>query len=276
MRLYTDSGGGRFPFLYDDTAKKLGLKVVGLKKDDGVQVGSTTLPDSFEKQNIPLSQEWIGRTRVFTYDSKSGAEVNAIRFILGDGFFGATFFDGKVWKFNYPNGQLSRCTGLQTAGYSVVPMYFKTTNGKRDTSQPRVEMEVNGEKIPVLFDTGATSFYSDEAVMLIRPKRAFTASSFIRSSVAAKWRKAYPSWRTVKAGDKFGKMDLIEVPEIKFAGYSVGPLWLALRKDEIYDKYSEEIMDSRIDGAIGGNLFSSLEMIADYPGAKLYVRKVSK
>lgn len=27
LRFYTDSGGGEFPFVYDDTAKKISLKI---------------------------------------------------------------------------------------------------------------------------------------------------------------------------------------------------------------------------------------------------------
>lgn len=86
-----------------------------------------------------------------------------------------------------------------------------------------------------------------------------------------------PLWQVVDSGDKFGGGGfLIQVPKLKIGQVEVGPLWFATRKDKIYDQYSKDIMDSHIEGAVGGNILKHFEIIADYPGRKLYFKQVKK
>lgn len=271
LRLYTDSGGGLFPFVYEDTARKLNMKIENTVKDGDIEIGFSTFPLEFEKLNIPLSVDWKSQVRVFKYDQNGKTESDQIRFILGDGFFGATLFAGKIWHFDYPMKRLSYCRSANiTKAFSTIPMFFKESEGKRASHQPRIEIEIEGTKLQVLFDTGATSLYSTEAAKNIGLKRSFTSSSFIRASVAKNWIAKHPDWKVIKGGEKFsGGGDLIQVPQMKIAGHVIGPVWFATRKDDIYDRYSKDIMDSRIDGAVGGNVFKHFEIIADYPRAKL-------
>jgi hypothetical protein len=276
FRFYTDSGGGLYPFVYADIAKKLGMKIEETVAEGDFKFGYSTFPDSIAKQQIPVSKIWKGKVRVFTFDSEGKDEASESRFFLGDGFFGATLFADRIWKFDYPKKELRVCKTLPVLkGFSKIPMHFKVDKHRRTSHQPRIEIEVAGTKIPVLFDTGATSMYSKEAVDSLQLKKPFTASSFIRVSVAERWRKQNPTWKVFKAGERFaGGGDLIEVPEVKIGGVAVGPVWFATRKDEIYDHYSTAIMDARIDGAVGGNLFRYFEMVADYRKATLALKRV--
>ncbi len=276
LLFYTDSGGGVYPFIYSETAEKLGMKIEKVVEDDGIKIGFSTFPSSLETQNVPSYSEWKGNVKVFTARENAQDEPSQIKFFIRDGFYGATFFAaGKIWRFNYPKQELWFCDSFSVVkDFVVLDMYFKTTQGIRDTHQPRMEIEVSGTKVPVLFDTGATSLYSSEAVVQLKLNNQINPSSFIRESVARKWQQSNPKWRVIKNGDKFGGGGfLIEVPRIKVATYEVGPVWFATRKDSIYDKYSKEIMDAHIDGAVGGNLFKYFEIIANYPSAKLYFRK---
>lgn len=274
FRFYTDSGGGMYPFVYDDVAKKLGMKTEKTVVDGDFKMSFSTFPTSLAKQ-IPLDENWKGNVKVFIYDKNGKDEASEGRFFLGDGFLGAAFFRDRIWNFNYPAKELSYCDSLpDVKGYSQLKINFKKEADKKITYQPRMEIEVSGAKIQVLFDTGATSFYSKEAVDMIKPSKPFTASSFIRESVAAKWIKQNPKWRVIKSGEKFaGGGDLVEVPLVKVAGYEVGPVWFATRKDLIYDKYSKDMMDANIDGAVGGNLFKHFVIVADYPKEVVYFKK---
>jgi hypothetical protein len=204
-------------------------------------------------------------------------ELSQSRVFLGDGFFGASFFADGIWKFDYPNQILAACSAsLNVTGMSAVPMYFKNLGDERLTHQPRIEIEVSGVKLFVLFDTGATSALSKEARQTLSKDQIFMASSFIRKSVAQTWLQQNPQWKVIKGGDRFsGGTDLIEVPEVILAGHKVGPVWFAMRDDEMYDKYSAEAFDARIDGAVGGNILRFFEIVADYPAAMLYVKKAN-
>lgn len=275
LKFYTDSGGGLYPFIYDDIAKSLKLSTLKSIFDEGEKISFTDISKVFEIQGIPHHKEWNKNTRIFTYSEKSKAEVSQIRFIIGDGFLGAPFFADHVWHFDYENKELKFCTKLTDINnFAKLPFYFKGSNRIKDTFQARMEIEVFGKKHSMLFDTGATSLYSKEAIMSIQPFKEFTASSFIRDSVAKEWIKNDPKIRVIKGGEKFaGGGDLIKIDEVKIANIVVGPVWFATRNDKIYDKYSREIMDANIDGAVGGNLFKYFDIITDYQANMSYWKK---
>jgi hypothetical protein len=277
FRFYTDSGGGLYPFVYNDVAAKLGMKIEKTVVDGDFKLGRSSFPESLSQQ-IPVAPEWQGNVKVFTFDINGKDEASESRFFLGDGFFGASFFKDKIWNFDYPKKELSYCDAVPILkNYSSLKMTFKKEGTLRITHQPRIEIEVSGSRISVLFDTGATSLYSKEAADNLKLAKPFTASSFIRASVAAKWIKQNPKWKFIKGGEKFaGGGDLVEVPLVKVAGIEVGPVWFATRNDKIYDKYSKDVMDSNIDGAVGGNLFRYFEIIADYPKEAIYFKKASE
>jgi hypothetical protein len=279
LLFYTDSGGGIYPFVYRPTVEKLKMKIEKTVHEEGMEIGFSTFSSDFKDQNIPTLPEWKGNVRVFTAKPNGNDELSQIKFFIHDGFFGATFFAaGKIWRFDYSAQELWYCNSLpETEGFASMNIYFKEKKGVRDTHQPRMEMEVSGKKLPMLFDTGATSFYSPEAVKQLKLNKQINPTSFIRESVARNWQKNNPTWKVINSGDKFGGGGfLIEVPKLKVVGMEVGPVWFATRKDTIYDKYSEDIMDSHIDGAVGGNVFKHFEIIADYPAGKLYFKQVMK
>ncbi len=279
LLIYTDSGGGLYPFVYRETAELLGMTLEKPSKGDEPGHGLSTLPPSLEGQGVPLPASWKGKVKVFTPVEGGRDEASEIKFFVHDGFFGATFFsNGMVWRFDYSRQELWFCESL-TPGPEFKPMdiHFRTTKGIRETHQARMEMGVAGVKRPMLFDTGATSLYSKEALSKLGLKQRVNPSSFIRESVAREWRRLHPGWRVLENGDQFGGGGfLIEVPEVTIAGQVVGPVWFATRKDSVYDQYSAEIMDARIDGAVGGNILKHFEVIADYPGGKLFFRYHSR
>ena len=126
LKFYTDSGGGLFPFVYADTAKKLDMNIKKTENKNGIKVGYSTLPKTLKQQNIPLSNEWENKVRIFESGEEIKTEASEIRFMIGDGFFGASLFAGRIWHFNYGTKQLLYCSQLQdTTRFSVISLFFK-------------------------------------------------------------------------------------------------------------------------------------------------------
>lgn len=229
------------------------MKSEGRFKDSDGDVDLTTFPESLRQQGIPIPSSWKKEVRIFPFldpekqKAKKHVEddASALRFILKDGFLGANFFSDQTWNIDYPKQTLSVCGEARPFQENEINLHFKTRGGKLTSFQARIEIEIFGEKIPVLFDTGATSSYSAEAVKLLKMNDSVTASSFTAESLAKKWKKARPALRWIRGGDQFGAMDLIEVPEVKIAGFKVGPVWFATRRDRIYRKYSAKFINKK-------------------------------
>jgi hypothetical protein len=190
-------------------------------------------------------------------------EAMLMRKVLRDGIFGHGWFGGRVWRIDYPNRSLLLLKNSKDAKGKKVELGFKS----EALFYPRFQVQVEGVALNMLFDTGATSFFSPEAVKKLGLEGAFSSSSFIRQSVYDKWKAAHPDWHVIEGGDRFGNQPLIRVPVVVIAGKKVGPVWFARRSNDAYDKMMAEYMDCNCDGAIGGNAFRSFKTITiDYPG----------
>jgi hypothetical protein len=63
-------------------------------------------------------------------------------------------------------------------------------------------------------------------------------------------------------------MSMIEVPEVRIAGQSVGPVWFTQRPDAAFHDFMAQWMDRPVDGALGGSAFRFFRMTVDYPRAR--------
>ena len=66
---------------------------------------------------------------------------------------------------------------------------------------------------------------------------------------------------------------MIEVPKIKIAGYTVGPVWFTRRADKNFHEFMSKFMDKQVEGAIGGNALRHFRITIDYPQAKAVFEK---
>ena len=185
-----------------------------------------------------------------------------MRKMLGDGVIGHGWFGGRVWRLSYSEKKLTLLKRLSNPPGIEIPMGFKS-----DTHfYPRIQIKVAGETLDVLLDTGATSFFSLEAMQRLELSSAFSASNFIRKSVFDSWRSRYPDWIVIEKGDRFGNNPIIRVPEVQLANKTIGPVWFAMRPNDSYDKFMAEYMDCKCAGAIGGTVFKAFNSITlDYP-----------
>jgi len=275
---FTDSGGGLKPFTFKETvadwritspkyneAQEGNEKFVLAKMDWPKKIGWDFYPRNSEKVEL----------RIADCSKFKDNEFCLMKEFMRDGFVGAGWYADKVWKLDYVTGKITYSSSSSENLKNAIPLGFKTVAGKRISHQPRMSVEIDGKTHDMLFDTGATAWYSDEAKKRLGLKEySFCSASFIRRSVFNELRKKHPHWKIIVSGDKFsGGSDLIEIPSVKVGKHSVGPVWFAARKDEIYNWYSQELMDQNIDGAIGGNVFRHFIVSIDYPKALVHFEK---
>ncbi|AOH35153.1 hypothetical protein BGP89_01255 [Luteimonas sp. JM171] len=82
----------------------------------------------------------------------------------------------------------------------------------------------------------------------------------------------HPEWRVIQGAQAGTGSDMIEVPEVEIAGFTVGPVWFTHRPDAAFHDMMSSMMDQRVEGAIGGNAFRHFVMTVDYPRAVAYFR----
>jgi hypothetical protein len=57
---------------------------------------------------------------------------------------------------------------------------------------------------------------------------------------------------------------MIEVPDVRIAGFEVGPIWFTERPNKNFREMMSQSMNAPVEGAIGGNAFATLRMTVDY------------
>lgn len=271
LRFLIDSGGSIFPFVYDDTARVLELKKLGTFFDSDESIDYTAIDDRFYTQLPHFKLNWAKKVRILKYNvDRSGKpmsdEPSQLRFILGDGFIGASFFDYQIWHLDYLSKKVSMASRLPDLKMNVkFNIFFKTIGKKYSTFQPRIKVSIDGEEISMLLDTGATSISTEQTSKIIGYDKKVFASSFIAKSLFEKLKKIHPDWKIIPNAELInGKNDFLQVPEIKFAGHVVGPVWFAVRSDKVYQEYSKRFMDEQISGALGGNFLKYFDLWLDY------------
>lgn len=267
LSLFTDTGGGLF--LDGRAVERLGLPTS--PGDEGATF--TRLPTFAPGSGIPAPQRNDGRLYVMP-----AAEAAKNPMHTADGMLGEAWFGGRVWTWDYPHGKLllEGDTWRAEPSATRVPLGFKQdADGKRATNFPRITIRVDGKPIDVLLDTGATTVLGADAMKALADDQpAERATSMIGDSIFKAWREAHPGWRVIDKAQSFSGAAMIEVPEVEIGGARVGPVWFTWRADRNFREYMSGMMDSRVEGAIGGNALRHFVMTVDYPGAAAYFRCV--
>jgi hypothetical protein len=183
-----------------------------------------------------------------------------------DAFLAQNFFMHKSWTFDYLKKEIwvntpinldeKENTGVQKLGFK------KNAIGKNIFGHPSLAIQVDGENIDVLFDTGATIILSKNGKQILNTSAISIGGSFIAKSIFDKWHTNHPEWKYYEKADLHN--DLIEVPEINICGYKVGPVLFAQRADEEWSENMIYTMDKVVKGAIGGSALKYLKVTIDY------------
>jgi hypothetical protein len=183
-----------------------------------------------------------------------------------DAFLGQTFFMDYAWTFDYPNQRILVNTSLHDSLRShpdVQHLNFKKNSSHQKLSgHANLTIEVDGQTIDVLFDTGSTLVLTENGKQLLNTDRRTLGGSFIAASICNEWRKNHPEWKLYPAAEING--DIIEVPTVKICGHEVGPVLFAVRNDEAWSKGMAHSMDKVVKGAIGGSALKYFKVTADY------------
>lgn len=261
--LYTDTGGGA-SMLFPDAVERLGLETRRLEfRGDSARLArfpawrpGAAVPDP---ALLPPAGPWL-------LVRKPHPGMN------GDGFLGRTWFAGRVWLFDYPDGSLGRVLGYDASSvpdeHRVRLGFQADSTGRRTTHFPRVRIAVDGDSLDMLLDTGATVTLSRSARReLGADEPADRATSFIVRSVYERWRERHPGWRVLEGADRRFEEPMIRVPRVSVAGHSVGPVWFTVRPDRNFREKMSKWMDRPVDGALGGSALRHFRVLVDYPSA---------
>ncbi len=267
LRLFTDTGGG-WNAISDTLAERLSL--VREKSDAGELVA---WPEFDEGAGIPAAPPHFigGRLVLAPHDQLSGT----------DGFLGGRWFADSVWEFDYPNRRLYRIVGfaIDASQPHRAALGFQTNDaGQRTMHFPSLDVEVAGEVLPMLFDSGATATTTETSAPLFGVAPGTNVgTSFIEHEVFERWTRAHPDWRVVDAADLKGKQRrrMIAVPVVTIAGHSVGPVWFSEQPKGAFQSYMAKMMDRPTWGALGGSALKYFRVVIDYPGAAAYFHRSS-
>lgn len=268
MKLLTDTGGGLF--LFDTTVARLGLTDKVRKVAEGGQEFSLTpLPDFRPEASIPPPMN----SMLPVLATEGEARVMAERGL--DGMLGQAWFGNRIWTFDYPGRRLvlHHAPPAQSTGARSTPLYFQSREGRRSSHFPRIEAEIDGQVLDLLFDTGAQSPLTPEAIARVGAGPELRASSFIVKSVFDRWRTSHPDWPVVEKGEKGIGGDLIRVANVRVAGFDTGPAWFASRADKNFTEWMAQWMDKPLHGALGASALHPFRVVADYPGSKAWFEK---
>jgi hypothetical protein len=191
----------------------------------------------------------------------------------GDGMLGRTWFADRVWRLDYPGRKLlllgeGPSDSAAARSPHRVPLGFQIDSaGQRTTHFPRIRVAIDGDSLDLLLDTGATASLTDAgwSAMQKDGQPRVRATSFIAQSVFDRWRERHPDWRVVEHADDVLDMPMIEVREVRVAGYAVGPAWFTMRPDRSFHEFMSQWMDRRVDGALGGSVLGRFRVTLDYP-----------
>jgi hypothetical protein len=187
------------------------------------------------------------------------------------GFLGGGWWADRVWRIDYPAGKLWLFprsvlpTNGSTLGPHEVRVTFRSEDGKRPTNFARFRAEVDGDSLDLLFDTGATTQFTDSAMAIVHDGRpAGRGGSFISSEIFDRWHARHPDWRVIPRGEVGTQAAMIEVPSMKLGGYTLGPVWWEERGSTGFHKLMDGLMDKPIQGSLGGAAFRHLAVTIDY------------
>ncbi|NUP06405.1 MAG: hypothetical protein HOW73_10140 [Polyangiaceae bacterium] len=274
LRLFTDTGGGLM--LTKAAATRLGLETSTIEADEG-PTEAAFLPNFEWDSWIPKVEVFDGRLPIVE-ESPLTKTIDPEM----DGMLGQAWFKDRVWTFDYENGELwLRASGdlpKHDPSQRAFLGFPKNAEGKRATNYPRIEVQIDGAKVDLLFDTGATVKLSPAAVAAMGdggpPVRA---TSFIAATTFDQWKQKHPDWRIIENADvNADGAPMIQVPAVTVAGQAVGPVWFTRRSDKDFHEWMSQWTDKRIDGALGGNALRFFRISIDYPRAMAVFERIAK
>jgi hypothetical protein len=168
------------------------------------------------------------------------------------GFLPGVVLSDHVVTFDYTN------KALWVEGAPLVNAVPLVVGVAPRTAFPRVELEIDGERMGFLLDTGA-SF------------------SMLSQSVIERLHAKHPEWTFMQGAygpaNMIGKGDLashmLRIPSARWGPFEVSPLNVVSRAAGTFEKYMTPMMSGPIVGALAGNVLRNFALRLDYRGNML-------
>lgn len=272
VRFYLDTGGGTNMF-YEPAVERLGLTTEYVR--DGKDSNRlAAMPSFLPSHTIPVPIDSISTGRRLLIYPPRDFDLD------GDGFLGRTWFADRSWLLDYPGQALTLLSPAGATAFPadephVVTLGFQVDSaGRRTTHFPRIRVEVDGDSLDLLLDTGAMVVLKDSAqAELGSPGPRVQGTSFIAENVFTRWRKRHSDWRIIENADHTLNMPMIQVQEMSIGGHTVGPVWFTMRPDKSFHEFMSQWMDRRVEGALGGSGLRYFRILLDYPhGVAVFTR----
>lgn len=260
--LFTDTGGGS-DFLWPEAVRRFGLRPA-----ERVNGADTTRSIAWTALGA------AGTTPPPTGDLIVSAPPPPLE---GDGMLGRLWFANRSWRIDYVRGAAwwrDGSAGLAGGPGTTALGFQADSTGARTTHFPRVMAVIDGDSLPLLFDTGAHVATTAASRRALRTDGPTHATSFIADSIFGRWRRTHPDWQVVDSADARGGAAMILVPSVRLAGVDLGPAWFTRRADANFGDFMSRWTDRPVVGALGGSAFAHAEFTLDYPAARLAVRRV--
>lgn len=263
LAFYTDSGGG-FDAISRPVVDRLKLAPAGKTEGDDESFPLVEFPAFVAKSGVPapLPDDGLHGKLAVTPEATMGT----------DGFLGSPWFAGRAWRIDYVRHEMALVHDVKPGPRDrALPMGFQTNAaGTRVANMPRVTLQVDGQSLDVLLDTGATLSLTDDSAPVFKlAPGTQVGGSFVTKTIFDGWHAKHPDWRVIERGDGLrGKaFPMIEVPRVSVAGFTVGTVWFAQRPDKNFTEMMSSMMDGTVVGALGGSGLQYFHVVLDYPKA---------
>lgn len=270
LDLFTDTGGGLWIAGSVATHLKLTQQIAMIRNGKDTTY-AVQLPAFKPGASIPAPLGSPGhRVNVYPATLVASAAGRAPGMAHWSGMLGQAWFAGRMWTFDYPQHRLllhqPGDTLPRDPAHTVRLGFQDDTGTVHGLNFPRVRVEIDGDSLDLLFDTGATTTLADSALHVLDDGHAAErATSFITKSVFERWHARHPDWRVIEHAESGTGLPMIEVPHVAVGGYTVGPVWFTMRPDPNFHDYMTQFMDRRIEGALGGSALHYFRVTVDYP-----------
>jgi hypothetical protein len=270
LHVLTDTGGGSF-ILSKDAASRLRLTLV---PERSAEVMAEMGPDTWLGEPTPfIRRQWIAlpaKTQFLVIP-----QVKLLSTSDRDGIFGQQWFADHVWTWDYPHKKLIlRPPSWHPSNARPLQVTFKTDKSRNRLSDfPRIVVRVDGEELPMLYDTGATTILTPGALEAVADKSpALRSTSMIAHSTFERWRTRHPDWRIVDDAQVATHARMILVPEVEITGRKSRAAWFTERPDKAFYEFMTQLMSDHVEGSIGGNVLADFVISIDYPRAKAWLQ----
>lgn len=270
LHLLVDTGGGGSGLVVlAGEAARLGLKPATCPGFDGGMVE----PAALAKDSVlPAATRGCGKFNVMPDDVMAS---------MTRGMVSGWYLSAHTWTFDYPAHRLvlEGPDWKPAAGAQSLPIGLVSNDkGEIGIPYPRITLDVAGETIDLLLDTGATAHPSPagkKAMHAEVDEHGFAGGSYIVTRVMDRWHKAHPDWPLVDGADDLGgpgkATRAIRVPYVQVGRWRTGPVWFTERPDKNFlDKGMSSLMDETVYGSAGGNIFAPFLMTLDYAHRKAW------